>query len=97
MTLKMRHFVKVRTDDDAGILVFLTADSSPSKSSIYHFNQVDSGDPSFKPGNQVGTISTNQFGGFWKIGKQVEGTITCIDLQCTAQYSHAFMHVSSRK
>ena len=83
MTLKVQHFVKVRTEDDAGILVFLTADSRPSKDSNYHFNQVDSGDPSFKPGNKVGTISTNQ-SGFWKIGKRI-GT-------CIYTYQFSMMH-----
>ena len=74
MTLTMEHFVKLQTEDDAKKLVFLNADSSSSSSSsTYHFKQVQSGHPSFKPGKMEGTISTNQFG-FWKIGKRFGGT-----------------------
>ena len=70
--MTMEHFVKVRTEDDVGNLVFLIAQSSPSKDSTYHFKQVDYGHPEFKPGERVGTISIEQFG-FWKVGKKSGG------------------------
>ena len=72
MTLTMEHFVKVRNEDDVESLVFLIAQSTPSKDSTYHFKQVDSGHPEFKLGERVGTISIEQFG-FWKVGKKSGG------------------------
>ena len=74
MTLTMEHFVKVRSEDDAGNLVFLSAKSDPSQDSTYHFKEVESGYPQFKPGDNVGKISTDQLG-FWKVGKRSGGII----------------------
>lgn len=67
VTLTIEHFMDLQTDEDAENLVFLVADSKPSEDSTYCFKEVDSGHPLFKPGETVGTISTNHFS-FWKIG-----------------------------
>ena len=68
----MEHFVKVRTEDDANSLVFLRAHSAPSMDSTYPFVRVDSGHPTFKRGEMVGTVSMDQFG-FYKVGMKCEG------------------------
>lgn len=69
VTLTIEHFVKLQTEDDTKNLVFLVADSKPTEDSTYCFRVVDSGYPMFKPGERVGTISTNHFS-FWKVGKK---------------------------
>ena len=71
VTLSIEHFVKVQTEEEAKSLVFLVADSKPIKGAVYHFREVDMGDPIFKPGKRVGTISTNHFS-FWKLGKKID-------------------------
>ena len=73
MTLTLQHFVKLRSEDDAERLVFLCAKSDPSKDT-YHFKEVDSGHPPFKPGHNVGRICTDQ-SGFWKVGMRFRGEI----------------------
>lgn len=82
VTLTIEHFVDLQTEDDSKKLVFLVADSKPNKDSVYRFKVVDSGHPSFKLGEKVGTICTNHFS-FWKIGKRnveavEKGTVCCI-------------------
>ena len=67
VTLTIEHFMDLQTEEDARSLVFLVADSEPTEDSTYHFREVDTGHPVFKPGERVGTISTNHFS-FWKIG-----------------------------
>ena len=67
--LTVEHHMKVQTEEDAADLVFLVADSKPTKGS-YHFREVESGHPLFKPGERVGTISTNHFS-FWTVGKKI--------------------------
>lgn len=87
MTLKMDHFVKVKSEEDRVNLVFLWAKSVPSKDSKYSFQQVHTGDPQFEMNSKAGTISTNQFG-FWKVGKKSEGTV----IYCfTISYVYTYM------
>ena len=74
VTLTIEHFVKLTTETEAKNLVFLVSDSKSTEDSIYHFREVDSGHPVFKPGERVGTISTNHFS-FWKVGKKFAETL----------------------
>ena len=54
VTFTVEHFVNLQTEEDAKKLVFLVADSESTENSIYHFREVDSGHPLFKPGERVG-------------------------------------------
>ena len=62
--------MNLHNEEDAKSLVFLVADSEAAEDSTYRFKEVDTGHPVFKPGERVGTISTNHFS-FWKIGRKI--------------------------
>ena len=76
VTLTIEHFVQLKTEEDAKKLVFLVADSEPTQDSTYHFRKINTGDPTFKPGERVGTISTNHFS-WWIVGWITE-TVTSV-------------------
>ena len=66
-TTWFEHFVQLKTEEDAKKLVFLIANSEPTQDSTYYFRKINTGDPTFKPGERVGTISTNHFS-WWIVG-----------------------------
>ena len=70
VTLTIEHFMNLHNEEDAKNLVFLVADSKTAEDSTYRFKEVVTGHPVFKPGERVGTISTNHFS-FWKIGRKI--------------------------
>ena len=72
VTLSIEHFVNLQTEEEAKSLVFLVADSKPINGAVYHFREVDMGQTIFKPGERVGTISTNNYFFFWKVGKKID-------------------------
>ncbi len=82
VTLSMEHHVRVSTQEEAGDLVFLQADSSPQRSGskiVYKYQEVLDGRSEFTPGGNKGRLtrrlSKKQF---VKVGHQARVRGECI-------------------
>ncbi|XP_064384769.1 uncharacterized protein LOC135333680 isoform X3 [Halichondria panicea] len=74
VTVSMEHYVRVSTQEEAGNLLFLQADSSPKRSgskSVYEYREVRKGSSQFTPGGNTGKLTRRlSKKRFIKIGRQ---------------------------
>ena len=76
VTLTLEHHVKVRTDDDAGDLLFLQADTTPQTSdsaSVYEYEEVPEARTESLPGENTGKLTTRRLSDkFLKVGRKIK-------------------------